>query len=158
MVFGLVFFAAAFAPAVTVHGDWGVINRGGRCDALAASVLRPANNRARAIAGFAFVRTGSPWGRFQSRLSRLPRPGASAVLKIGNEAFLLDRRGDVAWSRNPRQDQAILSAVRAGGTMRLDSRDGAGRRFTDTFSLAGAPTAIDAAAALCASRASGQSR
>lgn len=155
---GLALALALAAPAVVVHGDWGVVSSGNRCDALSQSVLRPARNRPRAIAGFAFARSGKPWGRFETRLSRPLRAGASAILRIGGQTFLLERRGDTAFGRDARQDRAILTAVRQGGAMRIDSRDGAGRRFTDSYSLKGAPTAIDAAAALCAGRASGQSR
>jgi hypothetical protein len=36
--------------------------------------------------------------------------------------------------------------------MRVEARDGAGRRFADTYGLAGAATAIDAAAARCAGK------
>ena len=141
----------AATPAVTVHGDWGTVQRLGRCDALAQSIRRPAKDRPRGLAGFAFTPArGGPWGRFETRLSRVPRDGASVVLRIGAQSFLLIRRGDLAWGRDARQDRAILAAARGGGLLRIDSRDRSGRRFTDSYSLNGAPTAIDAAAASCA--------
>ena len=61
-------------------------------------------------------------------------------------------RGDWAWSEGTAQDSAILALARAGGEMRVEGRDGSGRRFVDTYPLAGAPTAIDAAAARCAGK------
>ncbi|HKX89600.1 MAG TPA: hypothetical protein VJM13_10350, partial [Sphingopyxis sp.] len=57
-----------------------------------------------------------------------------------------------AWSRGSLQEQAIIAAARAGGTMRVEGRDIGGRRFADVYPLAGAPTAIDAAAAACAGK------
>jgi hypothetical protein len=36
--------------------------------------------------------------------------------------------------------------------MRIEARDRAGRRFADRYLLAGAPTAIDPAAAACAGK------
>lgn len=145
----LILFAAA--PAVSVHGDWGMVGRRGRCDALAQSIRRPAGDRPRAIAGFVFEPgPRGAWGRFESRLSRLPRDGASVVLRVGAQSFLLVRRGDLAWGRDGRQDRAILAAARGGGLLQIESRDRSGRRFNDSYSLSGAPTAIDAAAAACA--------
>jgi hypothetical protein len=65
-------------------------------------------------------------------------------------------RGDSAWSRGGRQEQAIIAAVRSAGSMRVEARDAGGRRFSDVYALDGAPTAIDAAAARCALRGAGK--
>lgn len=142
----------AAAPSVTMHSRWAVVDRPGRCDALARSVRRAPKDGPQAIAGFAFS-TGAagPWGRFQARLSRIPRDGASVVLTVGRQSFLLVRQGGHAWSRNGVQDRAIQSAARSGGALRIESRDRAGRRFADSYALDGVATAIDAAAARCAS-------
>ena len=80
------------------------------------------------------------------------------MLTVGEQPFLLVGRGDWAWSRGPAQDEAILAAVRGAGGMRVHGRDAAGRRFADRYMLAGAPTAIDAAAAACAQRRAGKIR
>ena len=86
----------------------------------------------------------------------MPRAGSSAILQIADQPFLLVARGDWAWSRGPLQEQAIIAAARAASAMRIESRDGAGRRFVDSYVLDGAPTAIDAAAARCALRGAGK--
>ena len=57
-----------------------------------------------------------------------------------------------AWSDGPRQEQAIIAALRGGNGLTVESRDQAGRRFVDPYSLEGAATAIDAAAAACAGK------
>jgi hypothetical protein len=74
------------------------------------------------------------------------------MLTIANQPFLLIARGNNAWSRGPLQEQAIIAALRGAGDMRVDARDLAGRRFVDPYSLDGAPTAVDAAAARCAGK------
>lgn len=71
------------------------------------------------------------------------------MLTIGDRPFLLLARGDWAWGNGPLQDSAIIAAMRSAQSMRLEARDGSGRRFTDRYLLEGAPTAIDAAAARC---------
>jgi hypothetical protein len=71
---------------------------------------------------------------------------------------LLASNGQWAWSRDPAQEAAIIAAVRSAGGMRVDSRDASGRRFVDRYLLDGAPTAIDAAAARCASAKLAKSR
>ena len=74
------------------------------------------------------------------------------MLRIDNQPFLLVSRGNAAWSDGPRQEQAIIAALRNATSMSVESRDGAGQRFVDPYSLDDAATAIDAAAAACAGK------
>ena len=80
------------------------------------------------------------------------RAGPAVMLNVGSQPFLLVSRGNEAWSDGPLQEQAIIAAVRAAGGMTVESPDAAGRRFIDPYSLDGAATAIDAAAAACAGK------
>ncbi len=73
-------------------------------------------------------------------------------MTIGERPFMLVARGDQAWSRGPLQEAAIIEAARASTSLRIEARDRSGRRFADRYLLAGAPTAIDAAAAACAGK------
>jgi hypothetical protein len=82
----------------------------------------------------------------------MPRAGAAVMLRIDNRPFLLVSRGNEAWSEGPLQEQAIIAALRAAGGMSVESRDASGGRFVDPYSLDGAATAIDAAAAACAGK------
>jgi hypothetical protein len=146
--------APAAGRGVVVHagGVWAAIDFGNACEARARSVLQAPRGKPQASAGFAFSRDRRRWGEFSARLSRLPRPGSSVMLTVGRQPFLLVASGGQAWSRGPAQEQAIIAAARAADGMRIEARDAAGRRFRDTYSLAGAPTAIDAAAARCAGK------
>lgn len=72
------------------------------------------------------------------------------MLHIGGQPFLLMSQGDTAWSRGPKQEQAIIAAMRQAGAMRVEARSPGGGRIADRYSLEGAPLAIDAAAACAA--------
>ena len=143
--------AAAEAGAERIlfaGGRWAAIDFGSRCEARGAAVW--ARKGTSPFAGFAFDRGGPSQGRFYVRLSRSGRPGASVIATIGSQPFLLAGRGDWAWSRDPAQQRAMLEAARYGESMRIESRDRGGGRIVDRYLLAGAATAIDAAAAECA--------
>ena len=148
--------ASANGNIIFAGGAWAAIDRGASCDALSRSVRIAAKGKVQPTAGFAFSPEHRRWGEFHARLSRIPRPGSSVMLQIGNQPFLLVARGGWAWSRGPLQEQAIIAAARDAPSMRVETRDGAGRRFVDSYLLDGAPTAIDAAAARCALRGAGK--
>ena len=74
------------------------------------------------------------------------------ILTVGDQPFMLVERQDWVWSSGPAQEQAIIAAARNAGWMKIEARDLAGTRFIDPYSLDGAPTAIDAAAARCAGK------
>jgi hypothetical protein len=164
---GVVFVAAvllAFAPAhargtvAFAGGAWAAIDRGDACEALARSAKIAPRGKVQATAGFAFTPDHRRWGEFHAQLSRMPRPGSSVMLQVGDQPFLLVARDGWAWSRGPLQEQAIIATARVARGMRIEARDVSGARFTDPYLLDGAPTAIDAAAARCALRAAGKVR
>ena len=143
---------------IAAGGHWAAVIRGDQCDAESRITVTNSKGKGSALAGFTFAPGKGRWGQFHARLSRLPRPGASVIAAIGGQQFLLVSNGQWAWGRDPRQDEALMAAVRSADLLRIQSRDGAGRRFTDHYPLDFAPTAIDAAAARCASLQSGKSR
>lgn len=133
-------------------GAWAAIDRAGTCEALARSARIVAKGKVQAIAGFTFSPDHRRWGEFHTRLRRMPRTGAAVMLHVDNQPFLLVSRGNEAWSDGALQEQAIIAALRGASGMSVESRDVAGRRFIDPYSLDGAATAIDAAAAACAGK------
>ena len=155
----LALLAVASAPrasTIFAGGAWVAIDRGTACEALSRSQRIAAKGKAQAVAGFTFTPDHRRWGEFHAHLRRMPRTGASVILTISGQPFLLVSRGDWAWSRGGMQEQAIIAAARDAQAMTVESRDAAGRRFIDPYSLDGAPTAIDAAAARCALRGAGK--
>ena len=115
-----------------------------------------AKGKVQAVAGFTFTPDRRRWGEFNTRLRRVPRAGASVMLRVGDQPFLLVSRGDSAWSSGPPQELAIIAALRDAAMISVESRDQAGRRFVDYYPTPGAATAIDAAAARCALRGAGK--
>lgn len=138
------------APAiVAADGQWATLREGRTCEAAARPVGATQKGRSPARAGLSFDAGGPRHGQFAVRLSRVPRPGATVILHVGDQPFLLMAQGDMAWSRGPKQEQAIIAAMRKAGGMRVEARS-TGGRIVDRYSLDGAPLAIDAAAACSA--------
>ncbi len=71
-------------------------------------------------------------------------------LHLGGKRYELTGGGADAWARDKRMDAAIVAAMRSADRMTLSAIDKAGRRFSDRYSLKGAPTAMDAATVGCA--------
>ena len=135
---------------IAADGQWATLQQGRTCEAASRSLGVVYKERPPARASLSFDAGGPRRGQFAARLSRVPRAGATVMLHVGDQPFLLVSQGDMAWSRGPRQEQAIIAAMRRNGGMRVDARSSGGGRIVDRYSLDGAPLAIDAAAA-CAS-------
>lgn len=143
---------AAAQTRLFAGGYWAALDRGAMCDAGTRGEIIAAKGKVQAIAGFAFAVDRSRWGEFYTRMSRPVRPGSTVVLQVGAQPFLLVASGHWAWSRGVSQQESIIAAVRANQRMKVEARDPSGRRVRDYYLLAGAPTAIDAAAARCAGK------
>ena len=144
--------ALASGRAIMAQGSWAAIDRGTICEALGRAARIAPKGKVQAVAGFTFSADRRRWGEFHAQLRRMPRPGATVMLRVGGQPFLLTARGNIAWSSGPRDDQAIIAALRNAGGMSVEARDMAGQRFVDDYAAEGAPTAIDAAAAACAGK------
>jgi hypothetical protein len=139
------------APAVVAaEGQWAALRQGRTCEAASKSAGAAYKDRPPARASISFDSGGPRHGQFAVRLSRLPRPDATVMLYVGDQPFLLMARADMAWSRGPGQEQAIIAAMRKSGGMRVEARSLGGGRIVDRYALDGAPLAIDAAAACAA--------
>lgn len=144
-------FLLMIAPTVVAaDGQWAALSQGRTCEAATRSLGTIQRDRPPARASLSFDAGGPRHGQFAARLSRVPREGATIMLHVGDQPFLLMSKGDMAWSRGPRQEQAIIAAMRKYGGMRLEARSPGGGRIVDRYSLDGAPLAIDAAAACAA--------
>ncbi len=141
---------AAAPRIIAAAGSWAALSEARSCEAAARAQRVAAKGQAQARASVAFDAEGPRHGEFAARLSRVIRPGSSVMLTIGDAPFLLVARGDMAWSRGPAQEAAIIAALRGAGWMRVEARSTGGARFVDRYALDGAPTAIDAAAACAA--------
>ena len=140
------------APAARIlyaGPQWAALERApGRCEAVGQAERVAPRLEQQARMAFAFTTDGRRRGELHVRLPRPARPGAQALLTIGSQSFLLLTRGQDAWSRGPAQEQAIIAALRQSTELRIRAQ-AVGGRVSDRYLLAGAPTAIDAAATAC---------
>ncbi len=83
------------------------------------------------------------------QLSRNARSDSQVTLRVGRQSFRLEAEGNNAWAADPQMDAQIVAAMRGGTEMYVRARDSIARRFTDTYSLDGAATAMDAATLAC---------
>ena len=89
-------------------------------------------------------------GQVHFRLSRKLQPGAAILLSLGGEKFQLTGGGGDAWAADRRMDAAIVAGMRSASEMTVNARGADGKGFSNTWQLAGAATAMDAATVGCA--------
>ena len=145
---------AAARDSLGTFGTWGAFRDPAvpRCYAVA---MGQPSTMAREYQPFAAIGT---WpgrnvrGQVHFRLSRKVQPGARIVLSMAGRRFELAGGGGDAWAADQRMDAAIVAGMRSARSMTVSARDAAGRGFTNTWPLAGAATAMDAATIGCARR------
>ena len=89
-------------------------------------------------------------GQIHFRLSRKLASDPRMSLVISGRRFAMAGGGGDAWSPDKATDAAIVAAMRSAGSMTISASDSRGRRFSNTYDLAGAATALDAATIGCA--------
>ena len=149
IVLALLTTAASPPRLLAARGSWAAFDRGTHCEAVARSALIAPRGSTQPYVVLSFSRSPRRAGELMVVFKRPLRAGSAVTLTIGEQPFLLAAHGNRAWSRGPAQETAILASLRAAGGMRSEARDSAGRRMVDRYLLAGAPLAIDAAAAAC---------
>lgn len=143
---------AAARDSLGIYADWGAFRDPGvpRCYAIAKP--RP-STLSREFDGFASIGT---WpkrnvrSQIHFRLTRKMQDKGAITLGIGSATFALTGGPNDAWATDRTMDAAIVSAMRSAGSMTLSARDASGKRFSDTYNLSGAATAMDAATVGCA--------
>ena len=138
--------------AIGVYKGWGAFRDAAprRCFAIARPVAAGGRST-----GFATVATWPGRGLSDSLYVRLSRPrdrSAAVTLSVGERRFVLAAGTRDAWAADAPSDRAIVAALRSGRSMSVEAVGEGGRPFADTYALAGAATAIDAAALACAGR------
>jgi len=89
-------------------------------------------------------------GEVHVRLSRRVGMAGAVTLSVGGQRFALIAGLADAWAADRRMDAAIVAAMRSASSMTVTARSAAGRLFSDTYTLAGAASAMDAALLGCA--------
>lgn len=155
------FFLLALAAAAPVQAQreslgifshWGAFEEKNarRCFAISEPSHRARRGEQRPFASVGYWRDKGVHGQVHFRLSAAKRPNSAVLLKIDERTFQLLAGGRDAWAQDKRADAEIVSAMRTGVAMTVETRSGRGTVIRDNYGLAGAATAIDAAAIGCA--------
>lgn len=141
--------------ALGVWQRWGALRDSPppRCFAIARPLRADGTTDRRGGQAAVAARQGK--ARATSVSFRLTRPrgaGAPLTLTIGERRFALVGDRITARAPDPATDRAIVAAMRGAPSMTLATLDARGRELADTYPLAGAATAIDAAQLGCAGR------
>ena len=156
LLFLLVLALSAPAPAqrtsLGIHGHWGAFEEQDprRCFAITEPSRRARRNMPRGFASIGYWPERGVLGQIHFRLSVNKRPGSAVLLKIDDRTFQLVGGVNNAWAQDPRADAEIVAAIRRGVAMTVETRSERGMLVRDNYELAGAATAIDAAAIGCA--------
>jgi hypothetical protein len=144
--------AAAQRSPLGIFFQWGAFRdqRPPRCFAIAQPARSPEAKGWEPFASVSYWPAQGVRGQVHFRLSRQKRPGSAVLLRIDDRTFQLIGGGADAWAPDTRADAAIVSAMRGGVHMTVETRSERGLRVRDHYRLRGAATAIDAAAIACA--------
>jgi hypothetical protein len=141
---------AAQQRSLGVFGSWGAFAGPGRCYAIA----EPDGARAdgRPFAAISWWPLQGVRGQVHFRLARPKRPGSAVLLRIDAHTFQLIGGGSNAWAPDARADADIVTALRTGIAMTVETRSAAGSLLRETYPLGGAASAVDVAAIGCVGR------
>lgn len=150
--------AVSFAPAVQARESLGLYNSWGvfrdpvipRCYAISKAAP---SNLWRDYEPFAAVGTWPKRNRrnqIHFRVSRKMAKDSPIFLRVGPKLFRLIGGGGDAWPADDRDNAAIVAAMRSAESMTVSAHGARGGRFSNTWELAGAASAIDSALLGCA--------
>jgi hypothetical protein len=149
---GLATPATAQQQSLGVFGTWGAFRGPDRCYAIAEPLSQPRPGDGRGFASVGYWPGRGVSGQAHFRLSRAKREGSAVLLRIDDRTFQLRGGGADAWAADPAADADLVSAMRTGIEMSVETRAANGALVRDSYRLRGAATAIDAAAIACARR------
>lgn len=144
---------ASARDSLGVYSGWGAFRDSGadpRCYAIARAERSRQPRDYEPYADVAIWPRRGVRGQVHFRLSRRLAADARVVLALGEQRFELTGGGGDAWAQDRRMDAAIVAAMRSAGGMTVSAKAADGRGFSDSYALAGAATAMDAAAIGCA--------
>jgi hypothetical protein len=144
--------AAAQMQSLGIFGTWGAFRTADRCYAIAEPHQRPRPGEGRGFASVGYWPARGGGGQTYFRLSRAKRQGSAVLLRIDERTFQLRGGGSDAWAADAAADAELVSAMRTGIEMSVETRSAGGALVRDSYRLRGAATAIDAAAIACARR------
>jgi hypothetical protein len=144
--------AAPAKDSLGMFGKWGAFRDPSvpRCYAIAKPSETSAGGTYSAFASIGTWPARDVRGQLHIRLSRKISPAGAITLRMADRRFELTGGGGDAWAQDRRMDAAIVAAMRSAPRLTVTARDTQGQSFTDSYSLDGAATAMDAATVGCA--------
>jgi hypothetical protein len=138
--------------ALGMFGQWAAFRDPGspRCYAIAMAAPSTRQREFQPYADVAWWPRAQVRGQVHFRLSRKLAPNAAITLSIGGQRIALTGGGADAWAPDKRGDAAIIAAMRSANDMTVSARGADGQGFSNSWSLDGAATAMDAATVGCA--------
>lgn len=148
----LLAFPAAARDSLGMYESWGAFRDPAvpRCYAIAMAAPSALRRDYQPYAAIGSWPRRSVRNQVHFRLSRRLAPGSRITLAIGRDRFRLTGGGGDAWAVDRRMDAAVVAAMRSARSMTISARDAAGKGFSNTWPLAGAASAMDAATLGCA--------
>ena len=144
--------AAAQTRSLGVFGLWGSFEKESSrsCYAISEPYRGTKPQGWRAFASVSYWPARGIRSQVHFRLSREKRKGSAVLLRVGDRTFQLLAGARDAWAPDQQADALIVSALRSGVDMTIETRATNGALVRDQYRLNGAATAIDAAAIACA--------
>lgn len=144
---------AAARDSLGIWNTWGAFSDAGVPRCYAISMAEDPPGRANELQPYFTVGTWPRRGarsEIHVRLSRKIGPGGAVTLTVGAQRFALIAGAADGWAADRLMDAAIVAAMRSAAMMSVTARSASGRTFIDTYPLAGAASAMDAAMLGCA--------
>lgn len=143
---------ATARDSLSMFGSWGAFRDPGvpRCYAIAEARPSTLERDYQPYLAIGTWPRRNERGQVHVRVSRRLAAGAPITLSVGGQRFVLVGGGADAWAADRRMDAAIVAAMRSASTLSVSARDARGRSFGNSYDLAGAATAMDAATVACA--------
>jgi hypothetical protein len=144
---------AAARDSLGVWNDWGAFRDIGvpRCYAIAMPVEMVGRR-----GDFQPYLTIGTWpqrgvrGELHVRLARKLGINGPVRISVGGQSFALAPGQADAWAPDQRTNAAVTAAMRSASELTVSARGTNGKVFRDTYRLAGAASAMDAASLGCA--------
>lgn len=153
-ILALALLAAPLAArdSLGVFSDWGAFRDPGvpRCYAIAKAAPSTMQRDYNPYASVGTWPKKGIRGQVHFRMSRKLAADPRIQVAIGGKRFAMTGGGGDAWAPDKATDAAIVAAMRSAGSMSISATDRSGRRFSNTYDLSGAATAMDAATVGCA--------
>jgi hypothetical protein len=146
----LAFPVQAQPQSLGIFGQWGAFRNSARCYAISEPAALRRKEGGRAFASVGFWPGRNIRAQLNFRFAHPKRPGSAVLLRIDDRTFQLIGGGADGWAPDAAADAAIVTAMRTGVEMSVETRSEGGGIMRDDYPLRGAATAIDAAAIACA--------